>query len=96
VALFPTMKRRGGLQVENDGITLRGFVRRRHLGWQAIEKFEPASSTRGPELKISLTDGQEVRAPGFKTQTAKDRVLAALWLDELNQRANAAHQTQLR
>jgi hypothetical protein len=96
MALFFASTTRGELQVENDGITLRGLLRRRHWGWGSIEKVEPASSALGPRLRILLTDGKQVEVPGFKTRTTKERALAAHWVDELNQRVGAARQTQLR
>ena len=81
---------RAGLIVENDGVTLRGIIRRRHWSWREIKGFEIKFVIGLPSLKMTLNDGGYVRAPGFRGRTGKDRELANRRVAELNRRVNTA------
>lgn len=83
---------RAGLVVEEDGVTLRGIIRRRHWAWHEIEGFEIKFVIYFPPLKITFDDGRHVRAPGFRGRTAKDRELADRRVAELNRRVEGARQ----
>jgi hypothetical protein len=92
-ALFFFQAGRSGLVVEKDGVTLRGIIRRRHWAWREIEGFEIKFVVYFPPLRINLTNGHHVRAPGFRGRSVKDRELSDLRIAELNRRVQDARQT---
>jgi hypothetical protein len=89
IGVFFVQSGRAGLIVEQDGITLRGIIRRRRWAWQEIQGFEIKFVMYYPSLKITLNDGAHARAPGFRGRTAKDRELADRRVAELNRRVDA-------
>lgn len=54
-----------GVVARQSGLTIRNLVRREHVGWDAIDRFErpaPYGSTRHTGLQIHMRDGRVIHA----------------------------------
>lgn len=90
VAIIFFQAGRAGLVVEEDGVTLRGIIRRRHWAWPELEGFELRFATFLPPLQVNLYGDRNIRVRGFRGRTANDRELADRRVAELNRRVENA------
>jgi hypothetical protein len=81
---------RSGLIVDEQGILVQGWLRRRRWDWSEIGEFQLKRPFLRQSLRISLADGGVVAVPGFAPKSAIERTLAEERVAELNRRTSTA------
>lgn len=79
---------RSGLIVDEHGITVQGWVRRRRWRWSEVTRFELKVPLLRQALRIYLASGKQVSTLGFGARSASERGLAEARVAELNRRAH--------
>ncbi|HEX5592037.1 MAG TPA: PH domain-containing protein [Solirubrobacterales bacterium] len=92
-ALMIAGEARSGLIVEEQGVLVQGWLRRRRICWTEIEGFVVKQPFFRQALRIRLVKGGTVTVPGFSPRSANERNLVEERVHELNCRASNARAT---
>jgi len=81
---------RSGLIVDDSGITVQGWIRRRRWNWSEVSGFELRRTFIRQALRITLVSGEQIGVTGFGAKSSSERDLAEARVAELNRRCQAA------
>lgn len=84
---------RSGLIVDEQGLSVQGWIRRRRWNWSEVDGFKLKRPFLRQSLRIKLSDGRTVSTAGFGARSTSERTLVEERVAELNHRAANVNST---